>query len=127
MPTPSKKQHSTEQELTRLSVLVSEFTSTAKGMIESNQSIVMSNQAKIDLVYDFLFVGKPHESPPVPSFVSLVQRNAEDINSFKGSLSKLIWILVGLAVTGAAGIAVAMYNNFIAAQAAANALTQSIQ
>lgn len=84
-------------DLDRLESLVSEFVGTSKTMLEADHR-------KIDIVYDFLFLGQPQADPPVPPFVSMVQSSLtshkNQLNTINSIAGKLIWSLVGLLVGG---------------------------
>jgi hypothetical protein len=85
-------------DLDRLEELVSEFVSTSKDMLKQDHE-------KVNLVYDFLFLGQPQAEPPVPPFVAQVQNSlinqSKEIDGIKSVAGKLIWSLVGLAIGGA--------------------------
>lgn len=104
---PKTKSHLSE--INRMETLVSDFVQSAKTLVESDHE-------KVALMYDFLFVGKPNESPPVLPFAALMQRNTEDISSFRKSVNRFAWILVSLLVSAVGIFTLAVYNHVFAAQ-----------
>jgi hypothetical protein len=84
--------------------LISDFISATQGLVEADHK-------KVDFVYEFLFIGKPDANPPVPPFIVSMQKNTDDISEFKGALSKLVWAIVGLIITGISLFTVTVYNH----------------
>lgn len=99
-----------KSEISKLETLVADFTQSAKTLVESDHE-------KTALMYDFLFVGKPDASPPVLPFVALMQRNTEDIITFKKSVNRFTWILIGILVSAAGVFTLAVYNHVFSLQA----------
>lgn len=94
----------------QLETLIYQFTKSATDLIESDHK-------KVDLMYEFLFVGRPNDNPPLMPFVSIMQRNTDDIRSFKKAMNKAIWISVGLLLTALGGVFVAIYNHLVTIKA----------
>jgi len=95
----------------RLEHLVEQFTKSASQLMESNQQMIKTDHEKVDLMYDFLFVGKPDASPPVNPFVTTVQRNVEDVSDFKRSITRIIWMIVAMLITAGGAFGLAVYNH----------------
>lgn len=78
---------------------------TVDVFVEASKTLLEQDHKKIDLVYDFLFLGQPNADPPVAPFVSMVQAaltsNRNEINSIKSVAGKLIWSVIGLVIGGA--------------------------
>lgn len=84
--------------LERLENTVNEF-------VKASQTLLESDHKKIDLVYDFLFVGQPAADPPVQPFVSMVQAalisNRKDVDTINSWAGKIAWSVIGLLIGGA--------------------------
>lgn len=87
----------TPDDLERLEGIVTDFVTASRTMLENDHK-------KIDLVYDFLFLGRPDAEPPVAPFVSQVQsslaNHRKDIDGIQQIGSRVIWSFVGLAIGG---------------------------
>lgn len=97
-PTSIIKTEVVSPDLDRLEALVTEFTSKADKMLEEDHK-------KVELVYDFMFLGQPQADPPVLPFVAQVQNSLSShersINSIRSAASRVFWIIVGLLMGGA--------------------------
>lgn len=73
--------------------------------VDSSRTMLENDHKKIDLVYDFLFLGQPTADPPVAPFVAQVQNSlsshSSQINRIQSIASRLLWLVVGAALTGA--------------------------
>lgn len=79
-------------DLERLESLVAVFTEKAEKMM-------VDDHKKIDLVYDFLFLGQPSADPPVPPFVSMVHASlnshGDELKKIRAIGSRLLWSAAG--------------------------------
>ena len=98
-------------ELSRLESLVENFVKSTKELVESNTALVKSDHEKLDMVYEFLFVGRPRHEPPVPPFVEIVRRNVEDVKDFRNGLKRLAWMMVGILLAALGAFTIAIYNH----------------
>jgi hypothetical protein len=86
------------EDIDRLESIVEDF-------IKSSRDLLTEDHKKIDMVYEFLFLGQPQADPPVQPFVAQVQTaltgHGRDIDSMKTAASRLLWLIVGLVIGGA--------------------------
>lgn len=100
-------------DLEHLETVVESLANTTANFTNAAQKLIESDHEKVELIYKFLFLGEPGSSPPVPPFVISMQKNGDDIDSFKNSFSKFAWIVISILVTGIVSFIFAIYNKLI--------------
>ena len=69
-------------------------------LIKSNKALVDSNQEKVQMLYSVVVEGDPKNN--IPSMLEVIRNQEEDIRVIKSSFSKVIWIMVGVAIPAVA-------------------------